>query len=189
MRSSSRGASCNRRGTIFITSVGVMVFLTLLGAGFMVRSLNESRTGSRSAWRQEAFYLAEAAVERASINLRTPDDTTDDVTSGTLVTGTYTVDAPEEIGTLQYRVVTHGTTQNEQRNIEAVFQLEPQSVFQFALFGDSSVSVSGDAQTDSFDSSEGPYDDDPDSPTYNKSQNGDIGTNGTATAPAAKAAV
>lgn len=159
--------------------MGVVLVLTILGAGFMRRSMTENGVSRRSASQQDAFFLAEAALDRAALNLRTPDETSDDVTAGTLPTGSYTVDTPQLIGALQYAVTTHGTSRGESRHVEALFQLTPQSVFQFALFGDASVNVSGDAQTDSYDSSQGPYEDDPTSPDYNKGQNGDVGTNGT----------
>lgn len=159
--------------------MGVVIVLTILGAGFMRRSMTETGVSRRSASQQDAFFLAEAALDRAALNLRTPEETSDDVTAGTLPTGSYTIDTPELFGTLQYWVTTHGTSRGESRHLEALFQLTPQSVFQFALFGDASVNVSGNAQTDSYDSSQGPYEDDPASPDYNKGQNGDIGTNGT----------
>ncbi len=184
MRSSCPGGNCKssrspapQRGSALITSVGIVVVLTILGASFMRRTMSESGISRRSTAQQDAFFLADAAVDRAALNLRTPTETLDDTTAGTLPTGSYTVDTPALVGTLQYQVTTHGTSRGESRHIEALFQLTPQSVFQFALFGDGSVDVSGNAQTDSYDSSDGPYNDDPNSPDYNKGQNGDIGTN------------
>ena len=184
MRFSSRGGNYNpppspQRGSILITSMGVVIVLTILGAGSMRRSMTEHGVSRRSTAQQGAFFLAEAALDRAALNLRTPDEASDDVTMGSLPTGSYTIDTPQLTGTLQYTVTTHGTSRGESRHVEALFGLTPQSVFQFALFGDASVNVSGDAQTDSYDSSQGPYEDDPASPDYNKSQNGDIGTNAT----------
>lgn len=172
-----------RRGSAVLLSLGVVAILTTLGGALLLRALNEDRVGLRSAARQGAFHLAEAGVDRALVNLQTPTDLTDDVTTGALPTGTYAVDnPPQAVGSLQWRVTAHGTSASpstETRSIEAVVQLSPQSVFQHALFADQSVVISGHAQTDSYDSRWGPYNDDASSPSYNKSQNGNVGTNAT----------
>ena len=170
-----------RRGSVMMISLGVIVVVTTLGASLMVRSLGEHGLGQRHAARERAFELAEAALDQASFNLRTPLDAADDVLTATLPTGTLQVDAPvTQLGPNLWQVTTRGTSGQEQRRIEAVFQLIPQSVFQFALFGDQQVNVSGSAITDSYNSSLGPYNGDPNAPGYNASHNGDVGTNGTA---------
>ena len=164
-----------RRGTAVIYSLGLIALLSTLGSAILIRSLNESQLASRSAARQCAFFLAEAGVDRALVNLQTPTDATDDVTSGALVTGTYQIPSPPvSLGSQLWRVTVQGSASQEQRHIEAVVQLSPQSIFQFALFGDQTVSVSGHATTDSYDSRNG---------LYNGSahgHNGDVGTNATA---------
>ncbi|MBI3011760.1 MAG: hypothetical protein HYY58_04665 [Candidatus Omnitrophica bacterium] len=171
----------HQRGTAMLFSLGVILVLTALGSTLLLRSLNENQLGRRSAARQGAFFLAEAGVDQALLNLRTPTDLADDVTTATFPTGTFQLDPPQSLGNLQWKVASHGfSAENptEGYTLEAVFQLSPQSVFQFSLFGDQSVNVSGHAQTDSYDSRLGPYEDDP-GPGYNQSQNGDVGTNAT----------
>ena len=168
----------HQRGAAVLLALGVVVVLTTLGGSLLLRSMNENQLGRRSAARQSAFFLAEAGVDQALLNLQTPDDLTDDLTAGTLLTGTFQIDTPPEpLGSLQWRVTTHGFSQQEERRMEAVFQLTPQSVFQYALFGVQSVNVSGSAITDSYDSAAGPYNDDELSPGYNAGHNGDLGTN------------
>lgn len=170
----------NRRGMALALSFGVVTVFTTLGAAFLSRSLHESGLGHRDAERQAAFYLAEAGVDQASINLRTMEDLTDDLLELNLPTGRVQIeDPPESLGVMRWKVRTHGFTQAEHRRVEAIFLLTPQSVFQFALFGHERVGVSGSAITDSYDSREGLYDDDPASSTYNAGHNGDVGTNTT----------
>lgn len=163
-----------RRGAVVVLSVGLVVFLSTVGAAFLMRGLHENRLGDRSAARQEAFYLAEAAIDRASLNLRTPTDLTDDLMAMALPTGTFQIDSPmQSLGSNRWMATARGTSGQEQRRIEAIFQLTPQSIFQFALFGQQEVSVTGSAATDSYVSTNGAYD------PNNHGHNGDVGTNAT----------
>ena len=168
----------NRRGIIYLMSLGIVFFLTVLSASLLVRGISETQLSERSRSQHAAFQLADAAVDMAAINLRTAD-VTDDVLSHTLPTGTSSVVSVTQLGAQLQRVAVRGVSGSEQRNVEAVVQLIPQSIFQFALFGDQTVNVSGNAITDSYNSSLGPYDNDPSSPGYNAAHNGDIGTNAT----------
>ena len=170
----------DQRGTVVLISLGVVVLLGTLGSTLLMRSLHERQLGIRSAARHQAFFLADGAVDQALLNLRTPADLTDDVTAGALLSGTFQIDTPpQQLGVLQWRVTTRGFSQQEERRMEAIVQLTAQSVFQYALFGDQAVNVSGNATTDSYDSALGPYNDDEESPDYNAGHNGDMGTNAT----------
>ena len=167
----------NRRGMVMVLSLGTLVFISAVGATMLMRSLNEAQLSRRSAARQSAFHLADAAIDQAARNLKTPTDTSDDVTSRTMETGTFQLDTPvpDPNNAQVYRVTVHGTSSGETRDLEAVFQLLPKSVFQFALFGSQTVSVSGNATTDSYDSRNGAYH------AGAAGHDGDIGTNSTAT--------
>ena len=169
----------NQRGAVLALSLGLMAFVTTLGAAFLIRSLNEGQLGQRDATRYSAFYLAEAGIDRASINLRTPTDATDDILTGALPAGSYQITATTALDATHYRVTALGASGTTQRTIEAVYQLTPQSVFQYAVFADQRVAVTGSAITDSYNSSLGPYQDDPAQPGYNAGHNGDVGTNAT----------
>lgn len=161
------------QGSVMVFALGVVVMVTTLGTSFLARSLSEDRLQSRSLVRQEAFYLAEAAVDQALLNLRTAD-TSDDVTTGTLLTGAYQIDTPmTQLTATRWLITTRGTSDAELRRMEAVVDLIPQSIFQYALFGAQQVEVSGNAFTDSYNSSLGAYDED------EALHNGDVGTNST----------
>lgn len=171
----------NRRGMVYTFSLGVVVLLTIASASLLMRGVTESNQSERQRNYTSAFHLADAGVDQAAFNLRTPTDLTDDVTdSNTLAvplsTGRFTIDSPQQLGTFRWGVATHGTSAQEPnlpRHIEAVFQLTPESVFQFALFGANGLNVSGSAITDSYDSRLGAYDPNPN----NHDHHGDVGTN------------
>ena len=177
-------ARTSQRGFMLLMSLGVTVFVAIVGAASMVRALHEAGVGRRNADQQQAFYLAEAGLDRASMNLRTPDEAADDLLSLTLPTGSsaavgsYTiVQTADPLDPLRWTVTSTGTSSGTVRRLEVVYMLTRQSIFQQALFADVQVNVSGSAQTDSFDSRLGAYEDDPNDPGYNQGSNGDIGTN------------
>ena len=160
----------SRGGFILVTTVGVVTFFTLTGGSMLLRGLWQAYTSSRIYHRSDALHLAEAGAEQAALNLRTAS-TGDDLMTATLASGSFTIDAQQSAGGQLYQVRTHGTSDLEQRSLQVVYRLIPESIFQFALFGDRQLNVSGNAVTDSYDSSVGPYDDD------TAGHNGDVGTN------------
>ncbi len=166
------------RGFALIAALGVMTFLMLSGVALLTRGLWQADAGFRTEHRSSALYLAEAAVDQAARNLRTPE-TSDDILTAALGTGTFQIEEQTPVASLRYRVTARGVSQQQQRRLEVILLLTPQSAFQFALFGSQNVTVSGNAITDSYDSRKGPYhDEDPESPAYNAGPDGDVGTNG-----------
>lgn len=165
-----------KQGFVYIASLLFITVLTVIGTSMLVRSVSESSQSERFANQSIALHVADAGVDQAARNLRTPTDLTDDITTSTLSTGTFTLDTPVSLGANTWKVVSHGFSAKEptrKRNIEAVYSLTPQSVFQFALFGGQSVAVSGNATTDSYDSRLGSYG------SQTPAHNGDVGTNST----------
>ena len=171
------GGGMNQRGFIYVVSLGVVLMLVLTGTSILIRGVSEMNLSERFRDQSEALHFAEAGVDQAAINLRTPSDLTDDLNAGTLPNGTFQIDSPPaSVGNLTWQVKAHGTSTNDPsfpRHIEATFRLTPKSVFEFALFGDRQVNVSGSAFTDSYDSGSGVYD------PNNHQHSGDIGTNAT----------
>ena len=166
----------NQRGMIFLMSLGVIVIFTVTGATMLMRSLSEARLSERSRNQIVALHIADAGVDQSIRNLRTPSDTTDDLTTGTFSTGSFTIESQTLIAANTWRAISRGASDQDPgypRRIESVMKIVPQSVFQFALFGDQQVNVSGNALTDSYNSAAGPYDED------NPNHNGDVGTNAT----------
>lgn len=168
-----------RRGFVFILTLAVIIFVSLAGSTLLVGGVTRSNIGLRTQSRSSALHLAEAAAHQAALNLRTAD-AGDDTLTGALYSGDFTINSVTALGNDLTRVLASGTSQFETRQVEVVYRLVGESIFQFALFGDQLVSVSGSAITDSYDSCAGLYENDPDDPDYNAGHNGDVGTNSTA---------
>jgi hypothetical protein len=165
----------SRRGTIMVWTILFVGFIIGWSSTGLQRSSTEHRAAVLDANSYRAVHLADAGLEQVIQNLRTIDGN-DDVFTGTLPTGTFTIDQPLAVlEPLLYEAHIHGSAGNVERSIEAVLHVEPLSLFRFAMFGDDGVTVGGTATTDSFDSRNGPYD-----PATNSGSNGNIGTNGTA---------
>jgi hypothetical protein len=183
---------------VMAIAFGVATVFTALGAAFLVRSLNEGLLGSRNADRQSAFYLAEAGIDRALAELKT-----NSAWAGTgplsLTTGAYEVTvttlSPTRRGvtsTGHFPSSVTTTPGYQQRRVEAVFELAGKTVYDVPLMTDEELTVTGSMQSDSYNSCPSP---DPANPsvcpapvaygallpdgTINKSQHGNIGTNGT----------
>ena len=160
----------HQRGSAVLLTLGVVVVLTTLGSSLLLRSLNENQLGRRSAARQRAFFLAEAAADHAISNLRANER--GDIQTTPLLTGTYWAEiAPA--GGLRYLITAHGSSGGEQWDVEVVVQQEGRSLFQLPLLGAESVKLKKNGLTDSYDSRLGPYD------PETAGQRGDVGTNAT----------
>lgn len=167
----------NRHGSMLVLSLGTIVFLSIVGSTTLLRGLHEEQTSRRSSALQKAFFLAETSLDATIDNLR--QGQSGDLPTTVMAGGSFwatVTDSTEDptLLPLHYRITGHGLYQAGQRDVEALVHLmSPQSVFQFAMFGDQSMTVSGSVITDSYDSSLGPYD------PNNPGQNGDVGTNST----------
>jgi hypothetical protein len=119
-----------------------------------------------------ALSLGEASLDETIPKLRVGDFS--DLNPVLLDGGSYWAEVIAEGGPLEYRVTGHGMAESAQRNIESIMHLTKTSIFQFALFGNSQLTIGGDVITDSYNSNEGAYD------PFNPGEEGDIGTNATA---------
>jgi hypothetical protein len=137
----------------------------------LLRTLHESQLSARSVARQGAITLAEASVDQTLFRLRGGDWT--NLVTTALGGGNYWAEVTAAGPTLRYWINGHGLSVSEQRNVQALVQLTTQSVFQGALLAQTSLDVSGNVVTDSYDSEVAPYD------PLTAGDNGDIGTNST----------
>ena len=160
-----------RTGSVYIFSLTVMISLAVFAGALLVQSLSGVQISERHVDDTAALHFAEAAVDQALRNLTVNNVAA--LSTTVLSNGTYWAEmAPE--GTLQQRVTAHGRNANEQRDLDVVIQLTPQSIFKQSLFGDSGVRIKKGAFTDSYDSRlVSQYDPD----TAN--QKGNVGTNAT----------
>ncbi|MDP3703673.1 MAG: hypothetical protein Q8R78_04740 [Candidatus Omnitrophota bacterium] len=156
-------------GFIIIFSMGIIVFLTILGSAFLMRSVHDGHMSEQSVAWNRALALAEASVDETMMKQHVGDFT--NLATVAMSDGTYWADVSPTGAPWQYLVNGHGMQQAVQRDLEVITQLTPTSIFQFALFGHQRVYLDGDVITDSYDSRLAPYD------PNTAGQNGDIGTN------------
>ncbi len=149
--------------------MGVVLLLTILGSTLLLRTLHENQLSTRSSAQQGAMSLAEASIDRTLCQLRVGQFT--DLATTSLGGGNYSAEVAPAGPPLRYRVTGHGLSVAEKRNLEALVQLTKQSVFQGALFGNTSLTVSGTVVTNSYDSRVAPYN------AATAGSNGDVGTN------------
>jgi hypothetical protein len=167
-----RRAERTEQGLVMVLSLCAIFLLGILGSTFLSRSLHETQLERRSTGRQQAFFLAEAAVDHAVNNLRM--NNTANLALTTLSPGTYWAEL-SELGSQRYQITAHGSVSSMgQRDLEAIVQRTPQSVFQYAVFGYQKVEVSNGAFTDSYNSTQGNYN--PSAP----GSSGTVGSNSTA---------
>jgi len=151
-----------------IVALVILTSTVALGLVTVTRSVTELAVSSRFSATYRAFHLAEASVDAAIVNFQSGQ--LNDLVLSTMADGSYWATV-HPAGSLQYLINGHGLQGTEQRDVEAVVQLTPRSVFQFGLFGGNQVIISGEAITDSFNSSLGAYD------PSTAQDGGDIGTN------------
>jgi hypothetical protein len=159
----------NRRGLVIIFFLFSLVVLLGVGSTLLTRSLHAERMDSLSATWNRALPLADAAVDASIWKLHIGDFTS--VPSAPMADGTLWSEVTPTGVSLEFVITAHGLYGEMQRDLEVVTQLNPTSVFQFGLFGDEQVVISGDVVTDSYNSDVAPYD------PNNPGENGDVSSN------------
>lgn len=171
----SRKHSRSQRGVLMI----LMIVVTVFTLGWLSDGLRRSTVEHNAAILNQdsvrALHLAEAGLDQMIENLRTISGA-DDIYASNLPNGSFVVEEPLIVlEPLLYEANIHGLSGLVDRKLEAVFRVQPKSIFQYAAFGDEGVTISGSASIDSYDSSL----DDPYGVNGNQNSEGDIGTNST----------
>jgi len=144
----------NKKGIALILAFIVIVVLTALGGIVIMRSISESRIALRSSETAQAFWLAEAAVNRALAGLKSSYSVTGtDVWSDTLIEGRYSVDIENVTinGQACKKIIAHGFvpatgTVRIQRNIEAIIdKFIPPNFYDNAIYSAGNVVLNGSA--------------------------------------------
>ena len=166
------------RGFILMMSVYVLLVVSILSLSVSARSLAETMTARQYFWNDSAFSLAEASLDETMARFQGGTFTS---WSSTFGGGTYsatveppTPPPPPDGG--PRLVIGHGQMQSLRRDIEAIVNADPYSVFPYPLFGDTRLDINGGGDgfsTDSYNSALGPYD------PATAGDNGDLGTNAT----------
>lgn len=173
----------NERGVLLITSLLLISIIAILSTSFLARSVGERKMITMQANRVISFHLAESGVDDAITHLATNSSY-----SGTGSTptsfgqGSYSaeVTTPDPSGNPKVRrIVATGYAPNNQSSsyayqakvVTSFVQLQPKSLFNHAVFAEDKVQMLGNAKTDSYNSTLGPYG------GTNVGTNGDVGSN------------
>lgn len=163
----------------------VIVVLTILGAAFLARSVSERSVASKYFDSTQALWLAEAGTQKALWELGYNNCVgcsscgNNKCVSGSFpLGGSYTATILNG-NTGITSVGSFPDTNPVQRTIYA--NLNFKSVFQYAIFSHDTISFSNSALTDSYDSSKGNYNALLPDGTRNVYENGNVGTDSTAT--------
>jgi hypothetical protein len=178
----------DNRGVVLIASLGLVTTISLLSMTMLGQSLVEWNNARRQENRLIAFHLTEGAVDQTIVALRAnpnfagfPGTSTPEggfqttVCSQANPNGCANPAAPPLVNT--FLIQASGFTGGAngfgfvQRRIDAVVRMIQPPPFNFSLFADSSIQMSGNAMTDAYDSRNGPYN------SLTATQDGDIGTN------------
>jgi len=165
-------------GIMITTAIAALSSITL------TRSVAESNQSKRYINSTKAFWLGEAGVQRAYYELNHGDGTwtgwvasgSKKTFTGTLGSGQYYIEIDDPSSNTPLVVATGYSAglsdpSSISRAMEANLVLETKSPFTYAGFGKSSFTMSGNGQTDSYDTTNGAYG------GVNVDSNGDIGTN------------
>ena len=161
------------RGIMLVFLSASLGMLLVLGYASLSRTSNEVQLSRWSADWSRAHALAEAAIDQSIKQLHVGSFS--NVSTTSLGEGTMWADVTATGGPLEFLIQGHGLYEAAPRNLEAVAQLVQTSVFQFALFGNQQLTVSGDVVTDSYNATQGAYN------AATAGDEGDIGTNSIAT--------
>ena len=173
-----------RNAVALILGLIAIVALSGFSAVILSRSVSEVNLARRHAESSQAFWLAEAGLHRGLWELNHGDGNwtgwtisgSDRTKTGTLASGQYSVTITDA-GNATASISASGhipdiSSSRIEREIGVDLSGQTSSPFSYAGFGKTSVTMSGNGETDSYDSSQGAYG------AGNKGSNGDIGTNG-----------
>jgi len=167
-----RASSSSESGVILPMVLILMLALTITGLAFLNAGVFEHLLVRREIAKSQAFYLAEAGIEKLWIKLNAgeaePQIPWTNLGNGDYkVEGFYSEDPP-------YAMSTGQVIEREQEILKKVtVNIYKEGIPDLTLFGDDGVTMKSNAYTDSYDSAMGSYAD-------TQSNEGDIGTNSTA---------
>jgi Tfp pilus assembly protein PilX len=176
----------NNRGIALIASYMVIMVLTVLGSSFLMRSISEAKAAEYFSNSTRAFWVAESGLQIARIAFKDNNWANDNwlnagmsakrLTKSKGNAGHYVVEV-NGIGTDNVVITSIGYSPDSsspgfaERTISVSYS-RSSSLFSYAAFGNTGVSLLGNARTDSYDSLIGAYG------GVNIGSAGSVGTNG-----------
>ena len=161
-----------KKGVILIIVLIFMVTLTAIVEAYLYVVSVQLKSAGYDISNAKALWMAESGAQMAMYNFKTSAAYRSSPTSlsGSLSGGSYSVLQPTLNAQNNYIVTSTGTFGGINRKVTCI--ATKNSVFNYAGFGSSSVTMSNSASTDSYDSSLGRY-----NVNGNIGSNGDIGGN------------
>lgn len=146
-----------KKGVALIMVFIIVVTITVIVSAFLYMISSQQTSASADVSNAKAFWLAESGAQMAVYNFKTNASYRASPTSlnGSLGGGTYTVLQPISDGKGGYNVTSTGTFGGINRKVTC--NVKGGSVFNYAGFGNSSVTMTNSASTDSYDSTLGRY--------------------------------
>lgn len=175
----------DEKGMVLVVGLLLIVVLMLLGTTAVITSTTDMKISANYKTSQQAFYDADAGVNYAIGTMEaglkaSPQTFSLPTTVGGTSTITYTVPSGfsfsiSDITMLAANAYSFTSTGNGPNNAQAVViaTFSVAGLFNYGIFGDLGVTLSGNGKTDSYNSSVGPYT----WATHNTE--GDVGTNST----------
>lgn len=162
-----------KKGMVLIMVFMIMIALVLIVGAYLYMVSTQTKSAGYDISNAKAFWAAESGVQMVAYKLKTDaayrTSLIPNPLTGSLGGGTYSANVVKNGS--NYNVASMGTCNNINRKVTCVINVN--SVFSYAGFGNSSISMSGGAMVDSYDSSLGRY-----NVNGNIGSNGNIGGNG-----------
>ncbi|MBI4549471.1 MAG: hypothetical protein HY714_00895 [Candidatus Omnitrophica bacterium] len=158
----------NQKGVALVATLGLISMMSILSVSLMAGSLVEIQSAERFENRMFAFHLAEGALDQTISTLRTnrayAGVPSTGATNGS-ATGTYrTTVTQSQSNPNLYTIAALGTVGAtaasagyQERNITALYELPAQTGGGTGLFSNTSIQLSGNVETDAYDSRNGAY--------------------------------
>ncbi|MBI1977281.1 MAG: hypothetical protein HYS55_00850 [Candidatus Omnitrophica bacterium] len=162
----------NKKGILLVATLGFIASVTVLSAAFLTASMVQIRAAENFEHRVVAFHWTEGAIDQTIVALKsnpsysgvpsTTENSCDANGYHCRVTGNYSTTVTS-LGNSAYRILANGSINGtslvlpQSRSIETYVSLASQSPFSMALFANQTIAMSGNAQTDAYDSSVGTY--------------------------------
>ena len=164
--------NANNKGVVLLLTFIIMATLIVIVAVFLYMTSTEIRNAGYELADAQALWIADGGIQQAIYKVKSDAvyRTNPTTLSGNLGAGSYSATVTKN-GSV-YNVTSKGTVGASKRKISCVVQ-QTGSPFTYAGFGSSSITMSGAAIIDSYNSSIGRY-----GVNGNQGQAGNVGSNG-----------
>jgi hypothetical protein len=166
------------KAVAIILSCVVVVVFVVFGAALLSKSISENKITNQYIRDIESFWIAEAGIQKTLLSFNSGDwsewttvDTDTKTLSQNFSTGSYSLTVTNFTSSSP-QVTVQGDSSGASHGIDTILAYATEPYFTHAAFGKTALSMSGNGETDSYDSEVGGYG------GGNLAAEGDVGTNG-----------